>query len=192
MKKILFILLILSYSVINANVHRTLIEVKPSFFLFQDDYARNIFDGGLMTSLEIDTNIHKRLHFFTEIGFLYTEGESRKIESDANIFLVPISIGLKQFLNFSNDAKLYFKIGPNWIWSKENQNYFAFRNSKSLNTFGATFGLGFMLYPVKHWTIDLFTNYLYDKTSMKNRVSHLKTKLYLGGFQIGFGIGYRW
>lgn len=193
MKKILFVLILLNFSIIHANLHHTMIEIKPAYFQFQDDYARNIFNsGGFMPSIEIDSHIYNRLHWFAELGFLYKEGHSHITDSDTNIYLLPISVGLKQFLTLTNDSKLYLKLAPNWIWAKEHQEYPGFKRSFSLNTFGATLGLGFLLYPVKHWTIDLFTNYLYDRTSMKNKVSHLKTKLYLGGFQIGFGIGYRW
>lgn len=193
MKKIMFGLLLFCFTSLHANLHHTMIEAKASYFLFQQKHVRELYKtGGFMPSIEIDSRIYKSTHWFLETAFLYKKGFSLETNSDLKLYLLPISLGFKQYFLECHPFKLYIKASPNWVWVKEKDTYPGFKPSVTKNTWGGTFGIGTVYYPMKHMILDFFINYLLDPLTIKNNVSGISNKVYLGGFQFGLGLGCKW
>jgi len=168
-----------------------LFEVKPSYFYFHDNTARDLYNkGGFMISLEFHGRIYENLFWFSELGFLYKDGHDYNLDTDTDIFLMPLSFGLKGIYSINNFIQLYAKIAPNWVWVTTWDDYPFFDSSKSRSTFGASFGIGAIFFPVENCAIDLFVGFLYDKKTFKDKAQNIKFSRYFGGMPFGIGLGY--
>jgi len=192
--KFIFLFFLLSFAFIFAQEKKEndyLFEVKPAFFYFNDNTARELYGkGGFMPSLEWHGRIYDVLFWFLETGVLYKDGHNYHVDTDCDVLLFPISFGFKAICSIRHDIQFYGKIAPNWIYSKTWSEYEHHKKEKSENTFGATFGVGFVFLPHPNCTIDFFAGYLFDRKTIKHTEYNHKFKRYLGGFPFGIGVGY--
>ncbi len=168
------------------------IDIKPSYFIFQDNTARDIYGhGAFMITGEIDATLYKYIHAFLDVSYLYKKGKVDIVDIHSSITLVPISIGLRGIYQIKSYAAVYAKFGPNWIYAHTKQKYPYVKNSVSKKEIGFTCGIGSWFYLGRSFSLDLFADYLYNKKNIVDNTSNLKLTRYLGGFQIGAGIAYK-
>ncbi|MBN1914545.1 MAG: outer membrane beta-barrel protein [Parachlamydiales bacterium] len=173
------------------NSFKTIWEIKPSYFHFQDNTFRDILGSGHgMFSVEIDWLICHFLALFAEAGYLYTKGHTLQEQIPTSLQVVPLSLGLKGIFSMNSLAGLYAKIGPNWLYLKEHSDYSYFQHNVDKNTFGVTAGVGLFLHIAEHMCLDFFSNYLYGKKHYIDRYSNTRIKRYFGGFQFGIGFAF--
>lgn len=177
----------------NERVSLFLIEIKPAYFYFQDNTFRHIYGhGACLTSFEADIRLKQDLRIWAEAGYLYKTGHVKSAyNAKAKITLVPVSFGLKYFVNLPKGIHIYAKIGPNWYYCKTKQNYAYVPSKITKKGYGATFGIGGLIYVGKDFYLDLFSNYLYDKKEFTDPTSNSRIKRYFGGATAGLGIGYQ-
>ncbi len=182
-----------SYKKENDRVSLFLIEIKPAYFYFQDATFRHTYDnGGCLTSLEADVRLIQDLRLWAEVGYLYKSGHVKSAyNAKTNITFVPLSLGLRYFVNLPNGVHLYAKIGPNWCYCKTKQDYAYVPRKVTKKVFGATFGIGGLIYLAKDFYLDIFSSYYYDKKTFTDPTSNLRIKRYFGGNTIGLGVGYQ-
>lgn len=166
-----------------------LIEAKPAYFIPQDPLFRDIYgNGGFIMLGEIGYFINKSVCVSLEGGYFHKHGTLTNVDISTKITQAPVSLLLKYIFNAEKKFNVYVKLGPNYLYSHEVINYPGFE-SETKHTFGATTGLGLVYNFCHGWLIDLFGNYRYDRRSAGN--GDLDQSVYLGGFDLGLGLGYR-
>ena len=192
--KFIFLFFLMSFAFIFAQGKKEndyLFEVKPAYFYFNDNTARDIYGkGGFMPSLEWHGRIYDVLFWFFETGVLYKDGHNYQTNTDCDILLFPMSLGFKLLYSIRDDIQIYGKIAPNWIYVKTWSDYGYLKKEKSDNQFGATFGIGLTFLPHPNCAIDFFAGYLFNRETIKDKEYDLKFKRYFGGFPFGIGLGY--
>jgi hypothetical protein len=169
------------------------IAFKPSYLWFQDKIARDIYKGGFLPLLEVCYNIRKNFHLWLETGYFYkkTDITSINIRTKTNMTQVPLSVGLNYTFYIYSLLDIYLKIGQNWVYTKTYVDIPNLKRTVIKNGFGITLGFGGKIKLVEGLFLEPFLNYLYDKEYVHDSDSEVIFKRYLGGLQIGAGIGYR-
>lgn len=167
---------------------------KPAYFWPQDSVYRDIYKGGYMSLFELCYKISHGIGFWTEVGYFHKNEyvTSVNIVSPTSVTQVPLSLGLNYTYCAASWLDIYFKIGPNWLYTKTWVDIPGLQKTVVKNTFGGTFGLGGKIDLTCGWNLELFVNYLYDRKEIKSdNNNYFKSyKIYLGGIQTGVGLGY--
>lgn len=175
-----------------------LVEIKGAYLYYQDKAFRKIFDNGnFLLTVGFDSKIYKNLHGWLDVGYLHGKGkpwiigESEFIidDYDTSINFVPLSFGLKYQHKIIRNVSLYAKIGPNWFYINNKNEYPYVDRKISKNGWGFTTGIGSIIDLNKCIALDLFIDYLYCKKSFLDCNSN--KKVFLGGVAFGAGLGYK-
>lgn len=168
---------------------------KAGYFWPQEKIYRRIYGGGLMPLFEMcyDIGCCRAFGLFGEVGYFYksTDVRSEDVKVDTNVTTIPLSIGLSYTFKALSWIDVYFKIGPNYIYTKTWVDIEALKRHIHKNTFGGTFGTGLKFNLCNGAFLEMYANYLYDRKKIHDFVSGLKFKRYLGGIQTGVGLGYK-
>jgi len=184
MKKLLVLLLLLTAT----KAFSLTFEVKPTYFYPQDKVFRSIYGTNhFMMNFELDQKVYNYFHLFLEVGYLNDNGVVKAVDADTEVTLVPLTFGAKFIYNMDK-WNLYGKIGPNWVWAKAEDHYPTVKEKVTKNVFGGTIGVGAFYQVSPKILLDLFVNYLYDRKTFRD--NDLRIKIYGGGLQAGFGLGY--
>lgn len=163
-----------------------LVQFKPGYFYPQNNNFRKIYHGGFIAMFEIDFPASKRLHLCVDAGYFSKNGNINSLNIKTKIDIIPIGIGLKYLIPISN-SDLYIKLGPNIVHIKVEQFYVNEKHKIFKNTFGATFGAGWLFDIYKRWSGSIYSEYLFNREKINNKTSFT----YNGGLIIGGGLGYR-
>lgn len=166
---------------------------KPAYFWPQEKKRyRGIYKGGFTPLIETCYITKNGPGVFLEVGYFYkkTHKTSVDINAKTTVLQVPLSLGLIHTFCIASRLDFYLKVGPNWLYTKTYLAIPGMKHTVIKNTFGATFGTGIKIHLFKHFFLELFSNYLYDKKKINDRDSGESFKVYLGGIQAGGGIGY--
>lgn len=152
----------------------------PTGHLIQKRFGHAWIEG------EAEFTYHFKRHWggWGNAGYTYKKGHS-PFHHTAHLSLVPVSAGLK-YTFCSHQIRPYLGIGPCYTFVHF-KNYSPLTRDKIYKNrwgFAAKSGIYFGL--PRHWLLDLFVDYYYQK------VSFLRAKeVDLSGFRAGIGLGYR-
>jgi len=169
------------------------LSFNPSYFWPQDKVFRDIYKGGFLPLFEASYVFYKGWGTWLEVGYFHKKRTITIVDgvrATAKIDQVPLSIGLNYTYVVCSYFDIFFKIAPNWVYTKTYVNVSNMKKTTIKNAFGGTFGLGGSFKFRDGWFIKIFLNYLYDKRKIHDQLSDNTYKVYLGGLQTGAGIGY--
>jgi len=168
-------------------------NLNLSYFWPQDKTFRDLYKGGFLPLLEFSYMFYKGWGTWLEVGYFHRKRTITIVDgvrATAKIDQVPLSIGLNYTYVVCSYFDLFFKIAPNWVYTKTYVNVSNMKKTTIKNAFGGTFGLGGSFKFKDGWFVKIFLNYLYDKRKIHDQLSDNTYKVYLGGLQTGAGIGY--
>lgn len=117
-------------------------------------------------------------------GYSYKNGRSKFLH-DSHIQIIPVSAGLK-YIFLSHKIRPYVGIGPCYTFLHIKGYSPLTREKLYKNRFGFVAKSGIYFHLPRHWVIDFFVDYYYQ------RVSFQKAKTAdVSGFRTGIGLGYR-
>ena len=169
------------------------LSFNPSYFWPQDKTFRDIYKDGFLPLFEVSYIFYEGLGTWLEVGYFHKKETITIVDgirATAKIDQVPLSIGLSYTYDVCSFFDIFFKIAPNWVYTKTYVNVSNMKKTTIKNAFGGTFGLGGSFKFKDGWFIKAFINYLYDKRKIHDQLSNSSYKVYLGGIQTGAGIGY--
>ena len=201
MKKFCFIYFICISQFVFANVEKkenekkeinkkVYLAFKPAYFHPQDRVYRNVYGGGYISLGEINCKLYKSLYLWLESGFLNKTNTINRLGSRYNVEVeqIPISFGLNYLFPRFCRTNIYLKIGPNWLFTRTVDDLPSVGTVNKKWSFGATFGTGAKIHCTSDMFLDVFLNYLYNRKKIQN--SNTEFIRYLGGLQVGAGIGW--
>ncbi len=171
------------------------IEIKPAYFYPQDKVFRHVYHkGGFIILGDLDFYIWKNyVTFFLEGGYFHRDGTIR--EPDSNIHTTvtqaPVTVGFGLNYPIYDWWDIYAKIGPNYVYTKATQHSPLFAPSIKKHCFGVTFGIGTKFNFATYGLVDIFINYRYDRKEIHDSLSSSTFHRFLGGLDIGAGLGVR-
>ena len=112
------------------------------------------------------------------------------MSSKTHVKQAPLSIGLFYGYSITSFCDLFFKLGPNWRYTKTYLDLIDIKHKVTKKAIGATLGLESVFQLKYGLTMQLFINYLYDKITIFESQGFDSFNVYLGGLQLGAGIGY--
>ena len=169
------------------------ISFNPSYFWPQDKTFRDIYKGGFLPLFEVSYVFYKGLGTWLEVGYFHKKEAItivNEVRATAKIDQVPLSIGLKYTFDVCSYFDIFFKIAPNWVYTKTYIDVPNMKKKTTKNTFGGTFGLGGNFKCKDGWFVKIFLNYLYDSKKIHDQLSNNSYRVHLGGIQTGAGFGY--
>ena len=173
--------------IINKNFY---ISFKPAYFYPQDSVFRNVYGSGYITLGEINCKIYRSYYLWIESGFLTKSNSIDRLGSsyDVKAEQIPISFGLNYLFPRFCKTNIYLKIGPNWLFTRTVDDLPSAGTVNKKWSFGATLGTGAKIHCTSEMFLDVFFNYLYNRKKIHN--SNTEFIRYLGGLQVGLGIGW--
>lgn len=170
------------------------IEFKPAYFFPQDHVFKEIYEGGFIALGELSFYIFRDyLTLYIESGYFSKTGKINDLDSKVHttVSQVPLTLGLVFNYPVFEKFDIYAKVGPNYLYTKVKQQSPFFKPKQTVNCFGATVGAGIKYLFLRYCLLDLFFNYRYDKKEIHDSSSDTMFQRYLGGFDLGLGIGCR-
>jgi len=192
-KIIVFILItfmpLLAYS-------ETSLEFRTAAFFHSSDRFRDIY-GRVGPSYQIEAahslNDYfdcysglERFNAFANIDWYSENGKSEGLNWKTKVSIANFSFGLRYPYYFTNGLALYVGIGPSIsriVLNNHNHNFNQKRSDTKI-AFGGILKTG-ILYSINcNFFLDVFVDYLYQPV-------HYSTRVDIGGFKIGSGLGYK-
>jgi hypothetical protein len=170
------------------------IEFKPAYFFPQDSVFKEIYEGGFIALGELSFYIYKNyLTLFIESGYFSKTGKINDVDSKVHtsVCQVPVTLGFVFNYPIFSNFDIYAKIGPNYLYTKVKQQSSFFKPKEIINCYGGTFGAGVKYLFLRYCLLDLFFNYRFDKKEIHDSLSDSTFQRYLGGFDLGLGVGCR-
>ena len=167
------------------------ISLKPSYFYPQDNLFRHLYGDGFLCSAELGYMLGNRCFFTLESGYFHKAETlaSFDLKFSSSVTVVPSSLYLGSIIAQGNFWDLYVKAGPNIVYARTHVEIPNLPTNVRKWYVGGSFGCGSKFYFYKGFFLDLFFNYLYDRKKIK--ASGDRFFVYVGGFQTGGAIGYR-
>jgi len=155
------------------------VKLRSGIFIPQDNFFEEIYGEGFAFGIEIDIPLWKKLDLWTSGNYYSKEGKLTYTQEPTKVKILPIEWGLRyRFL--SKKICLYTGIGLGYVSLKESN----FIGDVSTKKLGYNLSLGGFL-PLFHNVIfDVFVRYSWYK------VNPTSIEVNIGGYDIGFGIGY--
>lgn len=171
-----------------------LVQFMPAYFYPLDNKFRRAYGKGFIALGEIDFPVYKRWHIWLDSGYFAHEKKSERgldrIKVKSKVYIIPGAFGVRYIRPVINGFSIYAKVGPNCLYVKTKQNYEYVDSKRKRYIFGATFGVGCFIRVTGGWTISLFSDFLYNETKTKDRISNKKCSVSVSSFVIGGGFGY--
>jgi len=163
---------------------------KPAYFWPQDKVYRDIYDGGFTGLVEICYDMYHGLNLFCEIGYFYKKDRITSIDTTSSTIVeqVPLSLGLNYIYAFNDVFSLYVKMSPNYLYTHTKVYIPHLQEKVAKHTFGGTFGFGGRIFLIDEIFFEPFMNYLLDKRKITDGGETFR--VWLGGIQVGLGLGF--
>ena len=178
---------------ITVHAHDILLEVKAAYFLGTDRTFKNIYNnGGGIYGAELTGKMYNNLYGFVSTDFLSKSGCTCNFNTQTQINIANIGLGLKYFVPFCyGDFYLGLGILPTHVSTFDASPYVPFKSSKWGCGGIAKVGVYFDL--PHNFLLDIFFDYSFVKIPF-NCCSALYTqphKADVSGCWFGAGFGYR-
>ena len=169
------------------------VEFRPAYFYPQSSTLRKIYSGGYITLAEVSYTFYDNLYVWVEPGYFHKKGTIKEVPSNVSttITQVPVSAGLGYTYHFLSRFEVSGQIGPNYLYTNTKQHSSYFKHVIAKNTFGATIGISSKCRIYDELLLGVFANYRYDKKEVHDSLSGTNFSVYLGGFDFGASLGYR-
>jgi hypothetical protein len=168
------------------------LEAKLGYFFFADSKMRKVYDeGGVDLQLSGSYPVWKWLHLYGSVEYLQRSGHSLSDHQKTDIWQIPVTVGLKGCVTICSWASYYLTAGPRYFYVHvHNDSSYVDRNLDE-NGIGGFLGTGFSFFPYRHFLVDLFGEYSYERVHLNTSKRNVETKsMQIGGFVVGIGLGY--
>ena len=165
---------------------------KPAYFYPQDSVYRDIYKGGFIALFDMNYQFYEGLGLWTQVGYFHKRELVKSINAlyPTSVTQYPVSFGLSYTWKICSFFDFFFRLAPNWVYTKTWVDIPNLKSPVSENTFGATLGLSGKFNFSTGFFLELFIDYLYDHKKIKDKNSLETFRRYLGGIHTGLGIGY--
>jgi hypothetical protein len=171
------------------------ISYKPAYFFPQDSLFRHIYSGGYITLGQILFYLWEDyITLFIEGGYFKKHGKI--VEPDGQVSTkiaqAPITLGFGVNYPVFSNFDLYLNIGPNYLFTKETRHSPYFKPKTIKHSVGGTVEGGIKFSLFKYLVLDLFIDYRFNRKKIHDSRSELTFHRYLGGVDIGMGLGFKY
>ena len=167
------------------------IEAKVGYFFFASSQMRAIYNqGGVDVQLSGAYPVWRGLQIYGSVEWLQRSGHSIPIYEKTSIWEIPVNVGLKPVITICPWAAWYFALGPRYFYVHQHNDssYVERNNGKSGLGFFVNTGFDFTVW--KHFLIDIFGEYSYERIHFHTSETGVYTKgMQVGGFTFGGGLG---
>ena len=197
-KKIQKILIISGFascliSPLKLSAFEVLPAFKAAYFYPSDHRFRDVYSDAGLYSFETSVQSWRNIYSWASLGFLYTSGKSIGESKKAELYMIPIGLGLKYLFRDNQRIQPYLGLGLVVAYTHiYNDSKFVMRNQTKWGV-GGIAKTGFLTYVSQSIFFDFFLDYTYLKSTFdtpRNKVV-INRKGDLSGLSIGGGIGYR-
>ncbi len=168
------------------------LEAKVGYFYFADSKMRKIYnEGGWDVQLTGTYPLWRWLSLYGSVEGSKRWGKSLNAKEKTSIWQIPLSLGLQPKFKIASFAYYYFTLGPRYFFLGTNNHSPYMDKHLHAQGFGGFVNTGFQFLPKKHFLIDLFGEYSYERAHTDP--SHANTfgrHIQVGGFTFGLGLGY--
>lgn len=171
---------------------RSSVEAKAGYFFFSSSKMRKVYDsGGLDVQLSGSANVWKWLQVYGCVEYLQRDGHSLGAHEKTNIWIVPLSLGLKPVITICPQIGYYLTIGPRYFFVHTHADSSFVQKDLNEHGIGGFANMGFNFFPMDHFLIDIFGEYSYKRMSFHpSKPNTYGRTIQIGGFTFGAGLGY--
>ncbi len=196
MIKNVFLPLLAIFSTLSA-VQEPFVEFKTGYFFFSDSKMRKIYDrGGLDLQLSgsypiCDLSCNWSLNAYGAVEYFHRFGKSLNGHQKTSIWSVPVNIGLKSIYAINSEMQYYLAFGPRYFYIHQHNCSEYVPEQRSRNGIGAFANTGIHYLLCDQWGLDLFGEYSYATIHFhRGKTNSYSSKIQVGGFTFGGGLGY--
>lgn len=172
--------------------YEPIIEFKAGYFFFANSKMNEVFDkGGLDLQLSVAYPVWRWLEIYGSVEYLERNGKSLGGNEKTSLWGLPVSLGLRPVVSFSEKFQYYFTLGPRYVYFHAHNDSEYVDRILVKNAFGGFVNTGFYYFPYKHLVFDVFGEYSYVRTKFHpHKTNVFGVEIQVGGFAFGGGIGY--
>lgn len=161
------------------------IQIRADAFFPSSHRFREIY-GSVGPSYEVQASrkINSFIDGWVNFDWFYKSGHGKGCHTKTHINVANGSFGINFVYQFSKPVGIYLGLGPTFggVWLKNESHCGHERVSKF--AFGGVVKSGFTFSLSKHFFLDLFADYFYERVHFEHHVN-------IGGFRTGLGLGYK-
>jgi hypothetical protein len=178
----------------DENLNSAIIQVRASYFRPFSHVFRKLLHGGSGVNYGLDTMIPfwNGLNVWAGVDYFSKGGSLIGIHHSVHITMIPITLGLKYIYWFNRYHGLYGGGAGKYYFVETINRVFPMHKTTHRNGLGSVFEVG-NLFCFHHFVIDIFSSWSFKTMHGPHdlppnaRISKMK----LGGWNIGIGLGYK-
>lgn len=177
-----------------ACANRPILEARASYFSPFSKTFREVFSsGGVDFALETTVPVWRGLNIWGEVDYFSRRGKMIGIDRTAHITLVPITLGLKYLYPFNQYCAIYGGSGAKYYFVELVNRMYPIYRTTHRQGLGGAIELGGLICLFQHLVIDLFATWSFKSfNGLENLPPNaITTKIRVGGWNLGGGIGYK-
>jgi hypothetical protein len=160
--------------------------------IFTDPRMQSVYYGeGADIQLSSTYTVWNWVQLYAAVDYLRRRGLFLEAEEKTFITEIPVSFGIKPFVELSSKSQYFLALGPQYIYVHQHTRSATGDRNTSDHGFGGFLKTGFTFFPISHLVIDAFLEYTFGWADLNFSEEDVSFRTVQIG-TIAFGAGLGW